>query len=181
LSGRQAQIQIADLQTIITGINPAALVQPGTAPGTNTVPFLTSTIPVGPTLDVIPNVSADNQTINLAVIPTVTEFLGYDQPGEGGKVRVWQDGTEKSVAQPLPRFRVRQMVTNAQVPDGQTLVLGGLIVEETRLTKDKVPVLGDLPAMGNLFRNESKQAVKKNLLVFITATIVDPAGNPLKK
>lgn len=181
LSGRQAQIQIADLQTIMTGINPAALVQPGTAPGTNTIPYLTSTIPIGPTLDVIPNVSADNQTISLVVVPTVTEFLGYDQPGEGGKVRVWQDGTEKSVAQPLPRFRVRQMATQAQVPNGHTLVLGGLPVEETRLTKDKVPVLGDLPAVGNLFRNESKQAVKKNLLVFITATIVDPAGNPIKK
>jgi general secretion pathway protein D len=181
LSGRQAQVQIVDLQTVMTAINPAALVQPGTAPGTNTVPYLTSSIPVGPTLDVIPNVGADGSTIHLTVIPTVTEFLGYDHPGEDGKVRVWQDGQAKSVALPLPRFRVRQMQTQAQVRDGQTLVLGGFPVEARRLTKDKVPVLGDLPAVGGLFRSEAKQTVKKQLVVFVTATIVDPAGNPVHR
>ncbi len=177
VSGRQAQIQVVDIMTVVNGVNPAALVQPGMPPATNNIPFLTSSIPVGPILDVIPVVAADGYTISLTVIPTITEFIGYDRPVENSSVRVWEDGKEKPVAMPLPRFRVRQMHTQAQLWDGQTLVLGGFPVETTQVTKDKVPVLGDLPAVGSLFRSESKQTAKKNLLVFITATIVDPAGN----
>ena len=43
--------------------------------------------------------------------------------------------------------------------------------------KDKVPVLGDLPFVGRLFRSESSLTKKKNLLIFVTPTIIDPAGN----
>ena len=44
-------------------------------------------------------------------------------------------------------------------------------------TKDKVPVLGNLPLVGRLFQSQSKTSNKKNLMIFVTATIVDPAGN----
>ncbi|MBM3882209.1 MAG: hypothetical protein FJ387_21235 [Verrucomicrobia bacterium] len=177
LSGRQAQVQITDMRTVMTAVNPAALVQSGVPAGRNAIPYLTSAIPVGPMLDVIPNVGADGYTITLTVIPTLTEFLGYDDPGEGGRVRVWADGSEKTVALPLPRFRVRQMVTQAQLWDGQTLVLGGLPIEVAPTAKDTVPVLGDLPLSGRMIHSESTQKVRKQLLVFVTATIVDPAGN----
>jgi general secretion pathway protein D len=43
--------------------------------------------------------------------------------------------------------------------------------------KDKVPVLGDLPLVGRLFRSESSVSAKKNLVIFVTPTIIDPAGN----
>jgi len=46
-----------------------------------------------------------------------------------------------------------------------------------RKGKDKVPVLGDLPVVGRLFRSESSQTSKKNLMIFVTPTIIDPAGN----
>jgi general secretion pathway protein D len=177
LSGRPAQIQAVDLHTVAAGINPAALVQPGTPPGTNAVPFLTSAVPVGPVLDVVPVVAADGRGVALTVISTVTEFLGYDAPPADGTVRVWENGKDKAVVLPLPRFRVRQMQTQASVVSGGTLVLAGFPVESERLAKDKVPVLGDLPLAGRLFRSESKGTVTKHLLVFVTATIVDPAGN----
>lgn len=177
VSGRQAQIQVADMRTVVNGIDPTALIQLNVQPRTNAVPFLTSTIPVGPTLDVIPTVAADGYTIRLNVIASIAEFLGYDQPPADAKVTVWEGGKASEVAVPLPRFRVRQMTTQALLWDGQTLVLAGMPVEDSVTMKDKVPVLGDLPAVGNLFRSESKSTVKKNLLVFITATIIDPAGN----
>ena len=44
--------------------------------------------------------------------------------------------------------------------------------------KDKVPVLGDLPVVGRLFRSESKVTNKRNLIIFVTSRIIDPAGNP---
>jgi general secretion pathway protein D len=69
------------------------------------------------------------------------------------------------------------MSTSVQVWDGQTVVLGGLASETVSTLKDKVPVLGDLPLLGKLFRSESKTTKKKKLLVFITPTLIDPAGN----
>ena len=58
------------------------------------------------------------------------------------------------------------------------MVLGGLITEDVVKLKDKVPILGDLPLIGRLFRSESSQTAKKNLMIFVTPTIIDPAGNP---
>jgi general secretion pathway protein D len=77
----------------------------------------------------------------------------------------------------LPIFRLRQVVTSAIVWDGQTIVLGGLLGETSTKIKDKVPVLGDLPFIGRLFRSESSSTTKKNLVMFVTPTIIDPAGN----
>ena len=77
---------------------------------------------------------------------------------------------------PLPHFRVRQVVTSAVVWDAQTIVLGGLITDSVTKTKDKVPMLGDLPLVGRLFRSESSSKTKKNLLIFVTPTIINPDG-----
>jgi general secretion pathway protein D len=78
---------------------------------------------------------------------------------------------------PLPRFRLREVVTSVIVWDGQTVVLGGLITEDITKIKDKIPMLGDLPFVGRLFRSESSTSSKKNLMIFVTPTIIDPAGN----
>jgi len=59
------------------------------------------------------------------------------------------------------------------------VVLGGLISENVTKQKDKVPVLGDLPFLGRLFRSESNESRKKNLMIFVTPRIIDPAGNPV--
>ena len=77
----------------------------------------------------------------------------------------------------LPDFTVRQVVTTVNVWDNQTVVIGGLISSQVQSTKDKVPMIGDLPLLGRLFQSQSKTTVKKNLMIFVTPTIIDPAGN----
>jgi len=77
----------------------------------------------------------------------------------------------------LPHFTVREVVTTVNIWDNQTVVLGGLISSSVSTTKDKVPFLGDLPVVGRLFQSQSKVTSKKNLMIFVTAMIVDPAGN----
>jgi len=106
----------------------------------------------------------------MSLLGTVTEFLGYDDP---------RQVVSNALAQlPLPRFRFRQLSTSVQVLDGQTIMLGGLVKEEDiKRLKEKEPVLGDLPLMGRLFRSESRPRSKKDLLIFVTPTIIDPAGN----
>jgi len=130
-------------------------------------------VPLGPTLDVIPHVSADGYTVQLNLIPTVTEFLGYDPNPYRAQVGVLQNQPDY----PLPHFRVRQVTTSAIVWDGQTMMMGGLISEKVQRVKDKVPVLGDVPLLGRLFRSEGAASQKRNLIIFVTPTIIDPAGN----
>ncbi len=193
-SGRQAQIQIVDIQTIVTG---TSLNQQssggggdqgtannnssgGTGVGT-TIDYPTSSLPFGTTLDVIPYVSADGFTVQMTVIPTLTEFVGYDDPGnfipQAQSVGGNNLGVPLTAQLPLPRVRVRQVTTSAIVWDGQTIVLGGLLSDNTARLKDKVPVLGDMPVVGRLFRSEASSVTKKNLVIFVTPTIIDPAGN----
>jgi general secretion pathway protein D len=143
----------------------------------------TASLPFGPSLDVLPYVSADGFTIQMTILPTVTEFIGYDDPGafvvQAQSAAAGQGGVAVPITAqlPLPRFRVRQVTTSAIVWDGQTVALGGLISENVQKIKDKVPVLGDLPLLGRFFRSESATTSKKNLLIFVTPTIIDPSGN----
>ena len=190
-SGRQAQIEVLDLRTIVTGTGvnqgtgaatPAA--NNGTiasVPTTSSITPTTSLIPLGQTLDVIPSVSADGFSIQMTLIPSLVEFLGYDDPGpflvQAQSAAGSTIGVPLTAQLPLPRFRLRQVTTSVNVWDGQTVMLGGLITEDVKKLKDKVPVLGDLPFVGRLFRSESQTTSKRNLLIFVTPTIIDPAGN----
>jgi general secretion pathway protein D len=77
-----------------------------------------------------------------------------------------------------PVFNIRSIVTNLQVLDGQTAVLGGLVREDTQEVNDKIPVLGDLPLLGRLFQSKVSQRTKKTLLLFITANLIRSNGKP---
>jgi len=189
-SGRQAQFQVTDIRSIVIGIDQGNGQQNVTVTGGGTGSvggqqnfFITpvpQTFPLGPSLDVLPSVSSDGFTVQMTIIPTITEFVGYDDPGKFVAQAVGSGGaTGSSVTTPtpLPRFRVRQVVSSVTVWDAQTVVLGGLISEDVTRLKDKVPVLGDMPFVGKLFRSESTQTKKKNLMIFVTPTIIDPAGN----
>ncbi len=131
-------------------------------------------IEVGPVLDVIPYVLADGYTINLTLIPSLTQFSGYQTAPNIPGVNVANVVLIPTI---LPSFTVRQVITTVNIWDNQTVVLGGLISSQIQNTKDKVPLLGDLPLAGRLFQSQSKVSTKKNLMIFVTATMVDPAGS----
>ena len=144
-------------------------------PGVSAITPVTQSIETGPILDVVPYVLSDGYTINMALIPSLTDFNGYDAAPDIKSVT----GTLNVVQLPtiLPRFTVRQVVTTVNVWDNQTVALGGLISSTVQSKKDKVPMIGDIPMLGRLFQSQSKTTIKKNLMIFVTATIVDPAGN----
>jgi general secretion pathway protein D len=193
-SGRQAQMRATTIKTVITAIDFNNGAAGGTATpvagsgGTTTVnPGAASATPeqtqieTGPVLDVVPYVLSDGYTISMALIPSDTEFNGYDTTPTIAGISTVGGGTGNQaivVIPPiLPIFTVRQVVTTVNVWDNQTVVLGGLITSQIQTTKDKVPFLGDLPFAGRLFQSQSKTETKDNLMVFVTPTIVDPAGN----
>ena len=71
------------------------------------------------------------------------------------------------------------MVTDLQIIDGQTAILGGLLREDTQEINDKVPVLGDIPLLGRLFQSKVSERTKKNLLIFVTARLIRSNGKPM--
>jgi Flp pilus assembly secretin CpaC/tetratricopeptide (TPR) repeat protein len=202
LSGRQTQIQVIEIRNIVMGNTSqlgaggggagGAVGGVGGAAGAASAGgvfagqgFETVPVPLGPTLDVIPFVSADGFSIQMTIMPQIVEFIGYDLETARQFVPQVQLGVGTVVGAPiqsqlpLPIFRARTVVTSCNVWDGQTVVLGGLLAEDVNKIKDKVPVLGDLPLVGRFFRSESAQTRRKNLVIFVTPTIVDPAGNPI--
>jgi beta-lactamase regulating signal transducer with metallopeptidase domain len=154
LSQRQAQIKAVDVQYVVTDLQEAE--KKGDAPKPISEP-----IEFGPVLDVVPYVWADGATIQMTVIPTVREFLGYDLEN----AQLFQTGAPTNSHYPLPKFRVRQVVASASLWDGQTLVLGAGTVED-------VEKAGPDPSAGT-------KRVRKSLFIFVTPTIIDPAGNPV--
>ena len=178
LSGRQAQCKVAEVKTLMTGIKEQALTPPGIqgADATDASVLATEQLELGPTLDIIPCVLSDGYTINVTVVATLLEFLGYDDASTNHQT-AYVNGKARQISAPRPKFRNCQIVSTLNVQDGQTVVLGGMVSEHVLTMKDKVPVLGSLPLLGRLFRSESKTTQKRNLLVFITPTIIDPAGN----
>ena len=144
---------------------------------------------VGVSLQVVPEVSQEGQMINLLVNPKVVEYLGdFDY---GMKVPYVSYGMTAGqvtsanveyyqVSMPQPKFHFREISTYLSVYNGATVVMGGLITETRKSFEDKVPILGDLPFIGFLFRSRGEYSDKRNLLIFLTARLVDPAGRPLK-
>ena len=114
---------------------------------------------LGIILHVTPRISANN-FVNLSVNPEVS--------------RVFDTVTKtiNGATSQADEYDVRKMQTQVMIPSGHTLVLGGLVQDDTRTSNTKVPVLGDIPGLGHLFRSDSKSRQKSNLLVFITPTIV---------
>ena len=144
---------------------------------------------VGVSLQVIPQVSQEGQMINLTVAPKVVEYLGdfeygmqvpYVQYGMTGGVVTSAEVEYYQVSMPQPMFHFREINTSLSVYNGSTVVMGGLITENRNSFEDKIPILGDLPFIGFLFRSTGEYSEKRNLLVFLTARLVDPAGRPLK-
>jgi general secretion pathway protein D len=135
---------------------------------------------VGVELKVTPTVEEDDYSISLDLSPKVTEFEGFVEYG-GQSVAI---GGSTTVTVPSgfyqPIFSTREVTTRVTVWDGATLVMGGLTREEVKKTSDKVPLLGDIPVVGRLFRSKGESTSKRNLLIFVTANLVSPGGS-LKK
>jgi general secretion pathway protein D len=134
---------------------------------------------VGVEMAVIPTVE-ENGCIDLQLQPTVTEFEGFVEYG-GASVAM---NNARTVYTPSgfyqPIFSTRQIKTELTIQNGSTVIMGGLMREESKEVKDKVPILGDLPLLGKLFRSRGETTQKKNLLIFVTANILSSDGVPLK-
>ncbi|TXH61687.1 MAG: type IV pilus secretin PilQ, partial [Thiothrix sp.] len=105
--------------------------------------------------------------LSLEVTPQITpdEHISMD-------LKVNQD-TVGAVYNNVPSIDTREIQTKVLVENGQTVVLGGVHEENRIKSSTKVPVLGDLPMVGQVFRNTNRSDTKRELLIFVTPKIVD--------
>jgi general secretion pathway protein D len=131
---------------------------------------------VGVELKVTPTVEDDGHSISLDLNPRVTEFDGYVEFG-GPSIAI-SGSTTVTVPSGFyqPIFSVRDISTKVTLWDGATLMMGGLTREEVKKVSDKVPILGDIPLLGRLFRSKGQTTQKRNLLIFVRASQVNPGG-----
>jgi general secretion pathway protein D len=154
---------------------------------TPTTPQTFETRNTGVTLEVEPVIGPDGVTIDLNLVPQVVEFEGfinYGSPIFGVNPNLVSGTTVPTVLltsnvinQPI--FSTRKVTTSVSVWDGQTVVLGGLMREDVQKTEDKVPIIGDIPMVGRLFRTNVDQHIKRNLVIFVTARLITPGGQPV--
>src|SRR5207249_4208215 len=193
-SGQRAVIEIVrEFRYPVTFTPPQVPSITGGTGGTGTVSIevVTPTTPntfetrnTGVTLEVEPVVGPDGVTIDLNLVPQVVEFEGfinYGSPIFGVNPNLISGSTVPTVLltqnvinQPI--FSTRKVTTSVSIWDGQTVVIGGLMREDVQKVEDKTPLLGDIPLFGRLFRSTVDQHLKRNLIIFVTARLINPAG-----
>lgn len=166
-------------------------------PVTPTTPTAFETRNTGVTLEVEPTVGSDNYTIDLNLVPQVVEFEGFINYGSpistinpsalnpltAAASALANEPTSivltpNTINQPI--FSTRKVTTSVTVWDGQTVSLGGLMREDVQKVQDKVPILGDIPLLGRAFRSNVDQHLKVNLVIFVTAHLINPAGDNIQ-
>jgi type IV pilus assembly protein PilQ len=125
-----------------------------TANGITTVAHAYTNVDTGITLTVTPTINSDGR-IAMHVAPSVIQLAGTP------------DGVSP------PQTATRSTDTNVIVKDGETIVIGGLIHDTQSETVYKVPVLGDIPLLGLLFRRKSTARTRVELLIFVTPKVIE--------
>lgn len=113
-------------------------------------------------LTVTPNITPDGQII-------MTVKINKDSPAQCA-----------SGNQTILCISTKNLNTQAMVENGGTLIVGGIYEEDNGNTLTKVPLLGDIPVIGNLFKTRGKKTDRRELLIFITPRIMGTAGNSLR-
>lgn len=155
----EGQIEIVSSPRVVTQDGNKARVASGTKIPTITVSDNTATVTYESaelSLDVTPRI-APNDMVDMELLVTNNT--------EGTRITIGENV--------LVPINTNELNTNVLVDNGETIVLGGVYQQRQALSQDKVPLLGDIPIVGNAFKSTSRTFNKKELLIFITPRIID--------
>jgi type IV pilus assembly protein PilQ len=138
---------------------------------------------LGIELGVTPSVGGDLSSITLNMIPEISEFVRYEtyEVGTGNNNVPTNSASTNSGLSLLkiPIFRRSRIETELIVQSGETVVMGGLVSATENKTLSKVPFLSALPIIGPLFTRHDVEEIKRNLMIFVTATLLSERGEDL--
>ena len=166
LSAQQAQnkLKIVSTPRVLTQDRKEAIIESGTevpyqeasSSGATSTSFKKAVLG----MTVTPNITPDGQIIM--------------------DIKINKDSVNSDCRATEPCINTQRLNTNVMVEDGGTLILGGIYQEENSEGVSKVPLLGDIPVVGNLFKSKTRSDKKTELLIFITPRIVDNIGSNLR-
>ncbi len=134
------------------------------------VPTLTGSTPSSANNNPYQTIERKEVGVKLKVVPQINE-------GDAVMLKIEQEVSNVNGRTPVDvTFSTRKVKTSVMVRSGDTVVIGGLLDENVQESVSKVPLLGDIPILGHLFRSTSSKKVKKNLMVFLRPTIVRDDG-----
>ena len=157
------------------------------------VPEFGDATDVGVVFTATPTVSTINYTINLELAPSVVDLVGWSdysynivfgnfgwETANGDQSASTSATNSSKMTMKMPELSRREVQTKVKVYDGQTVVIGGMLVDRQARQDDKWPILGEIPLLGRLFSNDSTFIEKQNLLISVTSRLVSGDGNPLR-
>ncbi len=159
---------------------------PANIPVTPATPTSWETKNTGVTLEIEPTIGENDFVIDVRFLPQIVEFEGFINFGSPVLApSVDADGnpltlvvTENRIEMPV--FSKRSVDTSLAIYDGYTVAVGGLMREDVQIVDDRVPILGDIPVIGRLFQSKAENRIKSNLIIFVTAEIIDATGKRLR-
>lgn len=158
----------------------------GSFPVTPATPTAFDTRNTGVTLEIEPTIGENDFVIDLRFVPEIVEFEGfinYGSPIQSPSTDALGNPVVSVITEnriEMPVFSARRVNTQLTIYDGYTVAVGGLMREDVQNVEDKVPILGDIPIIGRLFQSKSENRIKSNLIIFVTAQIIDATGRPLR-
>lgn len=129
-------------------------------------------VPEGVLINVQPSIDLDNETVAMSVRPTVTRIVDYvNDPGVAFAVA--DAALDEPIVSRVPVVNVQEFDSVIQMNNGEPIIMGGLIQDRSQSVQNAVPVLGEIPLVGGLFRNQSDKIQKTELVVLMKATIIE--------
>ena len=159
---------------------------PQSFPVTPATPTAFETRNTGVTLEIEPTIGENDFVIDLRFVPELVEFEGfinYGSPIQTSGLDALGNPVPLVITDnriEMPVFSTRRVNTSLTIYDGYTVAVGGLMREDVQNVEDKVPILGDIPIIGRLFQTKAENRIKSNLIIFVTAQIIDATGRPLR-
>jgi MSHA type pilus biogenesis protein MshL len=159
LSNQTAFVKIGTEQTFFSLSNSTTINQTVAAtPYTTTQnTYSQNPITIGTVLYVTPEVNGDG-TVTVDVLPAITQLIGIDSSPDG--------------QQTAPRMDIKSLSTIARLHPGQSVMIGGLMYDESSEQSQKVPLLGDIPVIGRAFGTAGGAGTRTELVIFLTAELV---------
>jgi len=175
--------QTAVLRVVDNVVYFAITVTPGTVNtltgGMSTPPTYTSTVlssPVGFTMSLTPQIS-DNDTVLLNIRPSITRQTGtVNDPNPSLANPCLGVGTCPGVVNAIPVISTREMESMLKIENNQIAILGGLMADSTDKQSKEVPLLGQIPILGELFRSRNDTTSKTELVIFLRPVVIREGG-----
>ncbi len=145
-------------------------------PGTIEVNSEAQTVPEGVLINVLPTINLEERSVTMLVRPTITRIVN----------RVLDPGVAFAAAQnniaitsEVPELNVQEIDSILRMNSGEVAILGGLLQDRTDSEQEGIPVLGEIPLLGSLFRSQGDKVRKTELVIFLKATIMDHVGQSI--